>query len=137
VLIWSPPARVWPFPKTTVCRGAGPHGGSRGDLSRGSRPRRCTAARPDPPGQPVGPARAAGLPPATRRDCGGRANPPARGLRRRPRRSARIGVLFMRSRQGRLRGARPRQLADRLAPVRRAALWILSYRRCRTPVNQQ
>ena len=57
-----------------------------------------------------GPARVAGLPPATRRDCRGRANPPARGFRRRPRRSVRIGVLLLRSRQGCL--SRPQQLAD-------------------------
>src|ERR1700730_1246401 len=51
--------------------GAGPCGGGRGDLSRGSRPRRRTAPRADSPGQFVGPARAARLPQSARRDCGG------------------------------------------------------------------
>jgi len=74
-----------------------------------SRPRRGIAPRPNPPGQPVGPARAAGMPPAARRNRGGRANLPASGLRRRPRRYACVGVLLVRSRQGRLSDAWPRQ----------------------------
>jgi len=47
-----------------------------------------TARRANPPRQPVDPARAARLSQAARRACGGRASPPARGPRRRPRRSA-------------------------------------------------
>jgi tetratricopeptide (TPR) repeat protein len=106
------PPRAW-----RAAAGAGPHGGSRGRLSRGSRPRRRTAPRPDPPGQFVGPARAAGLPQAARRDCGGSANPPARGLRRRARRSACGSVLLLRSRQGGLRRAAAAiKLAQRQLP---------------------
>ena len=60
------------------------------------------APRADPPGQSLGAARAARLPRTARRDRGGRADPPARGVRRRARRSAGVGVLLLRRRQGRL-----------------------------------
>ena len=92
--------------------GAGPRGGGRGGLSRGSRPRRHAAPRADPPGQFVGAARAARLPRAARRDRGGRADPPARGLRRRPRRPAGVGVLLLR--QGLLSGSLPPRAPARI-----------------------
>jgi hypothetical protein len=56
-----------------------------------------------------GPARATGVPPPARRDCGGHANPPARGHRRRPHRSASAGVLLLRSRQGCMSDLWPQQ----------------------------
>jgi len=56
--------------------------------------RRCAAAGTDPSGQSVGAAQAARLPGAAGRDRGGRADPPACALRRRPRRRA--GVLLLR-----------------------------------------
>jgi hypothetical protein len=64
---------------------------------------RRAAPRADPPGQFVGAARVAGLPPAARRDCGSQVDPPARGLRGRACRSARGSVLLLRSRQSGLK----------------------------------
>jgi hypothetical protein len=65
------------------------------------------------PDKSVGAARAARLPRAARRDCGGCADPPAHRLRRRTRRPASVGVLPLRPRQGRLSSRQPRTPATR------------------------
>ena len=75
--------------------GAGPRGRGGGGLSRGSRPGRQPAPRPDPPRQSLGPARPARLSRPPRRNCGIPPHPPAPGPRRRPRRPGRGRLLLL------------------------------------------
>ena len=62
--------------------------------------------RPDPSGQSLGVARPAGLPGGGAARRGGRPDPPAPRLRRRPRRHAGLGILFLRPQQRRLSAPR-------------------------------
>ena len=87
--------------------GAGPRGGGRGGVSRGSRPRRFAASCADPSGQSVGAARAARLPGAARRDRGGRDDPPARCVRCCALRPTGGGVVLLRAGDGGVGGSGP------------------------------